>query len=144
MKKLFAVAALSAAFLAVTLSQAAEPAPAPAPAPAEPAPAAAPAAEADGKGPPKNLQVLPKDISRQDLTAIMKRFNKDLGVKCGFCHKGKDFASDDNEHKKIARQMMRMTEDIHGKYFAESKDVNLKYNCYVCHRGHDEPKLSAD
>mgnify|MGYP000673700215 CR=1 FL=1 len=91
--------------------------------------------------PPKNLQVLPKDTPRADVTALMKQFNKALGVKCAFCHDTKDYASDENKHKKQARQMMRMTQDMHEKYFSGEKDPNMKFNCYVCHRGHDEPEL---
>src|SRR4051812_27851684 len=34
----------------------------------------------------KNLQVLPKDISREQLLATMRSFTRGLGVRCNHCH----------------------------------------------------------
>ena len=34
----------------------------------------------------KNLKVLDKNISKDELTIIMKEFKTALGVKCNFCH----------------------------------------------------------
>src|SRR5687768_4649406 len=71
----------------------------------------------------KNLKVLPKNITKQQMDSVMKHFTAALGVKCNFCHqfnqeqKAMDFASDANEHKSIARSMMRMTEKLNKKYF---------------------------
>ena len=93
----------------------------------------------------KNLKVLDKNISKDDLTLIMKGFKTALGVKCNFCHaemKGNpgklDFASDENEHKNIARGMMKMTRRINKKFFKDEKSP--KISCYTCHRGDKEPK----
>ena len=93
----------------------------------------------------KNLKVLDKNISKDEMTLIMKGFKTALGVKCSYCHaeiKGKpgklDFASDDNEHKIIARDMMRMTNRINKKYFKDDKSA--KISCYSCHNGNEEPK----
>lgn len=93
----------------------------------------------------KNLKVLDKNISKDELTLIMKSYKTALGVKCSFCHaeiKGKpgklDFASDDNEHKLIARDMMRMTNRINKKFFNDEKSA--KVTCFTCHQGHEEPK----
>lgn len=82
----------------------------------------------------QNLQVLPKTISKADLKKIMKAQNKALGVDCSFCHVEPDMAKDIG-HKKIAREMMRMTEEINKKY------PTLKGNmtCMTCHRGKAEP-----
>nr|WP_295867296.1 c-type cytochrome [uncultured Chitinophaga sp.] len=97
---------------------------------------------------PKNLKVLPKDISHDELIATMRGFNAALGVKCGYCHvaqkddpKKLDFASDDNQHKGIARDMMKMTRRINKKYFG--KDV-MAVSCYTCHHGNEEPKTKPD
>ena len=66
----------------------------------------------------KNLQVLPKDISKDSLDKIMDGFKIALGVRCDFCHvrneekKQFDFAADDKVEKNIARHMMKMTTDI--------------------------------
>jgi len=63
-----------------------------------------------------NLQILPKDITREDLVREMRGFAGALGVRCVYCHKGEDnpglkdvdFASDARGTKKTARAMMRM------------------------------------
>ena len=34
----------------------------------------------------KNLKVLPKNISKEDLDKVMDGFKTALGVKCSFCH----------------------------------------------------------
>jgi len=39
-----------------------------------------------GGEPPKNLQVLPKDMPRQQVTALMRTFAQALGVRCEHCH----------------------------------------------------------
>ena len=67
-----------------------------------------------GRGPqpaPKNLQVLPKDTTRQQINPIMRGFTRALGVRCPYCHVGEegadmstfDFASDEKPTKKTAR-----------------------------------------
>ena len=35
---------------------------------------------------PRNLQVLPKDTSGQDVVALMQQFTRALGVQCTYCH----------------------------------------------------------
>ena len=35
---------------------------------------------------PTNLQVLPKDISREELIATMRGYTAGLGVQCNYCH----------------------------------------------------------
>lgn len=97
-----------------------------------------------------NLKMLPKDIQRQELMQTMRGFNKALGVKCNFCHKGEegqplstyDFASDANKHKVIARTMMTMTNDINTKHLKGlgSKDDPARISCNTCHQGSKHPK----
>src|SRR5262245_39317793 len=36
--------------------------------------------------PPSNLQVLPKDWTRQQVVQVMQQFNMALGVQCNYCH----------------------------------------------------------
>jgi hypothetical protein len=54
-----------------------------------------------------------------------------------------DFASDANEKKGIARDMMRMTTKINKKYFdvkdSKSLDADLEMTCYTCHNGKEHP-----
>jgi len=102
-----------------------------------------------------NLQILPKDISKDKLVDIMKSFTHGLGVRCNFCHEGEegqplstyDFASDKKTEKQEARIMMNMTHDINTKYLSElSKFGNdiIKVKCITCHRGAEQPELLED
>ena len=72
----------------------------------------------------KNLKVLPKNISHDELGKVMHGFNDALGVKCNFCHaqpkegeQHPDFASDEKAEKLIARKMIKMTNKINKKFF---------------------------
>jgi tetratricopeptide (TPR) repeat protein len=98
----------------------------------------------------KNLQVLPKDISKDQLVEIMKSFTQGLGVRCNFCHVGEegqplntyDFESDKKSEKLKARIMLNMTKDINSKYLSELSQFGnnpLKVKCITCHRGVSQP-----
>ncbi|HYK45956.1 MAG TPA: c-type cytochrome [Parafilimonas sp.] len=97
----------------------------------------------------KNLQVLPKDISKDSLDKIMDGFKVALGVHCDFCHvrneekKQFDFAADDKVEKNIARHMMKMTTDINANYFnfinSAKPDTISVVKCATCHRGDPHP-----
>jgi hypothetical protein len=101
----------------------------------------------------KNLKILHKDISHDDLTKVMHGFNDALGVKCNFCHapakegeKFPDFSSDEKSEKLIARKMMKMTNKINKKFFhGKSKigDANavVAVMCETCHHGNPHPEL---
>lgn len=97
----------------------------------------------------KNLKVLPKNISHEELDKVMDNFKIALGVKCGYCHAPKkddpkklDFASDEKPEKEKARDMLRMVAKINKKYFdkeiKEGKHTNA-VNCITCHNGKTEP-----
>lgn len=98
---------------------------------------------------PKNLQVLPKDISAKDLIQTMRGYTQALGVECSFCHADnpqthrRDFASDANPHKNTARIMIRMVNEIDTKYLAtadpDASPNEKKVSCGTCHRGHSHP-----
>jgi hypothetical protein len=99
----------------------------------------------------KNLKVLPKKISNEDLDKVMDGFKAALGVKCTFCHvpfkdtsiHELDFASDEKPEKNTARYMMRMTAKVNKKYFTFNKDDKgdnvPSIQCYTCHRGNPHP-----
>ena len=93
---------------------------------------------------PKNLQVLEFESVR-DLKKYMKKIQKDLGVKCKFCHDIND-KSIDTPHKKIAREMMRMQMDLNKSFFALLGDSlhmhgeRTQISCWTCHRGTKEPQ----
>ena len=92
---------------------------------------------------PKNLKVLPKNISSDSLFYIMKTYEISLGVKCGFCHVVNDstgyenYASDSISTKEQCRDMMRMTADINKKYFQQPDMTAV--TCMTCHRGQKQP-----
>ena len=93
---------------------------------------------------PTNLQVLPKDISHDDLIKTMRGFTGGLGVRCTFCHTMGDFAADTKPEKQIARTMLRMTQDINEKYLsqvnvADAQPEQKQVTCGTCHGGHEIP-----
>ena len=63
----------------------------------------------------KDLQVLPRNISKADMKTIMKAQSKALGVDCDFCHQ-MPTPEKETAKKKTARTMMRMVNDINAKY----------------------------
>ena len=96
--------------------------------------------------PKRNLKVLPKDISDQQLDSLMKTYNKALGVACNFCHvrvheqtDSLDYASDKDPMKTTARKMIRMTIEINRKNFWSDKTKRphelSEVSCNTCHRG---------
>jgi hypothetical protein len=108
-------------------------------------PAAGPQRGAPPAEPPKNLQVLPKDMPREQVINIMRNVNAALGVQCGYCHTFvapgdpmNDFASDSKPTKLVARVMMQMTGEINQKLAANIKkpaDQLTRVGCMTCHRG---------
>ena len=95
----------------------------------------------------KNLQVFPKDITREQLTQNMKFFAQSLGVRCSHCHVGEegkplstyDFASDAKPDKLVARKMLTMVHRINSEDFGVKDPKKVKVTCYTCHRGSHHP-----
>ncbi len=87
----------------------------------------------------KDLQVLPKTISKEELKAIMKAQAQALGVKCDHCHDMPD-AAKDTKHKAVARTMIKMTNEINAKFL---KGMDHKVTCDTCHRGKETPERTA-
>jgi tetratricopeptide (TPR) repeat protein len=99
----------------------------------------------------KNLKVLPKDISHDELIGIMGGFTRALGVRCIHCHVGEEgkpfkpgaFALDDKPTKLKARAMMRMVQDLNDKYLADldhRSDPPIRVECFTCHHGVAQPR----
>ena len=140
MKPKTPVAALAAAAIIFGISvAAAQPTPSPGTPPVQP-PFAIP--------PYKNLKVLPKDISRQQLLGTMKFFSQSLGVRCTYCHVGVDgqplssfdFASDAKDHKKTARAMIELVAHLDKDHLPVITGVpDAKVTCFTCHRGATKP-----
>lgn len=100
-----------------------------------------------------NLKVLPKDISKQALIGMMRGFAGALGVRCNHCHvgpenlQGMDFAVDDKNAKKVAREMMQLVDAINGKYLAgidTGRDERVEVQCLTCHGGLSVPRSIQD
>ena len=109
----------------------------------------------DQEAPPKNLKVLPKNLSVDDVKKIMKTFTKSLGVKCDFCHVGVpqegkpfpkfDFAADDKPEKNIARKMIAMVDSININYISQMGEPDFEQiTCVTCHMGNVKPMVSVD
>lgn len=99
--------------------------------------------------PPTNLQVLPKDMTSEQVVGIMRQWTGELGVKCGYCHARDaatnrlNFASDANTMKDRARVMMKMTHTINAEYLSQLTNPAPEHdvNCGTCHRGMAKPAV---
>jgi len=106
---------------------------------------------------PTNLQVLPKNLTGDQVHEIMEGFAGSLGVHCDFCHAADpkkvgpngrpqlNFADDSKDDKKIARIMISMVQQINGDYISKTTAMDpdamgMKVTCGTCHRGHEMPE----
>ncbi len=97
-----------------------------------------------------NLQVLPEDISRQQLIGTMRNYATSLGVRCSYCHTvsdalnqpDDDFASDAKVTKERARIMMGMVREINANHLPllpEGAAQAVSVGCVTCHSGRARP-----
>ena len=109
-------------------------------------------AQVQGKFPPDSLvntKVFPHNTPVTEVLGAMRNFTTALGVRCGFCHVGKegapissyDFASDEKRTKRTARQMMLMLAEVNRRLdtLPERKNPGLMATCNTCHRGVNRP-----
>jgi hypothetical protein len=82
----------------------------------------------------KNIKIF-QQVPAPALERIMTGFTRWLGVECSFCHVEGQWASDENEHKLMARKMFGMRADINQRFFEGENRVG----CWTCHRGAKEP-----
>ncbi|MGH9518324.1 MAG: c-type cytochrome [Terriglobales bacterium] len=123
---------------------------------AVPALAQAPAAPPEGAPhhmppmpPPKNLQVLPKDLTIEQVHGIMHHWAEALGTNCAHCHAADtthpaghprlDFASDSKPEKLTARLMYTMVKTINTEYISKVPNSGMPVTCATCHRGQVDP-----
>ena len=110
------------------------------------------AGQAPGKWPPDSLintQVIPHGTPVTQVVGIMRNFAFDLDVRCTFCHVGNeemplaqiDFASDDKRNKLVARQMMRMVQEVNARLdtIPQPGEPRIDVSCATCHRGVSRP-----
>lgn len=101
---------------------------------------------------PKNLTVLPKDMTRPQVIQVMQNFSAALGVGCDHCHVANpgmppDFASDDKKEKDLARAMMKITQDLNTRLpmdFGMAASDVTRVGCVTCHRGVPLPKQLSE
>jgi tetratricopeptide (TPR) repeat protein len=101
----------------------------------------------------KNLKVLAKKTSGDELRSAMMGFTRGLGVRCVYCHVGEegqplsafDFASDKNPKKEIARGMLRMVASVNKQIrgFVPASTERVDVMCQTCHRGRPVPMSLA-
>jgi hypothetical protein len=91
--------------------------------------------------PAQNLQVLPKDMPRAEITALMRTFTAALGVQCTHCHVGspQERFKDDLPAKATARKMIKMSMAINAEHLGVKTGEPNKATCYSCHRGALKP-----
>jgi hypothetical protein len=110
------------------------------------------ASQAPGKWPPDslvNVQVIPRTTPVMEVVGAMRNIAFGLGVRCQFCHVGEegmplerfDFASDEKRTKLVARQMMRMVQEINRRIdtLPGRTSAVLQVSCVTCHRGVSRP-----
>lgn len=113
---------------------------------------AALASQAPGRWPPDslvNVQVIPRTTPVMEVVGAMRNIAFGLGVRCQFCHVGEegmplerfDFASDEKRTKLVARQMMRMVQEINRRLdtIPGRTSAGLQVSCATCHRGVSRP-----
>jgi sugar phosphate isomerase/epimerase len=74
----------------------------------------------------------------------MRHFVQALGINCGGCHVPRNFVSEDNPRKAVARRMIEMTRELNAKYFAsftpaDGESSLGRVTCYTCHQGTTQP-----
>ncbi|HUX43631.1 MAG TPA: c-type cytochrome [Terracidiphilus sp.] len=136
---LVAALLLTAAFAVTAVAQAPNP------------PAAAAEHHFPPMPPPKNLQVLPKTLTSEQVHDIMHHWAEALGTECSHCHAVDtkapafhghprlNFADDSKPEKRTARLMFKMVQDINDNYISMVQNSGLPVSCGTCHRGQTDP-----
>ena len=110
---------------------------------------------AQGTEKPKNLKVLPADLTRDSVVKFMRFVvASGLGVSCSYCHGAPnvpfdsiDFASDERPTKRTAREMLRMVARINGELLPAIPNRGtpaIEVQCITCHRGSPRPLMLED
>lgn len=113
-------------------------------------------AQSPGRFPPdslRNTKLIPRTTPVLTVIGRMRNFSADLGVRCTHCHVGEegmplstfDFASDEKRTKLVAREMMRMVDDINGRLqtLPGRASDGPRVTCATCHHGLSRPMTLA-
>ena len=95
-----------------------------------------------------NLQILPPNITHDELISTMRGIARSLGTRCNHCHVANpegaaeefNYASDAKPEKKVARTMLRMVRDINANYVSKINAHGQTVTCFTCHRGRTVPE----
>ncbi|MFI5231407.1 MAG: c-type cytochrome [Gemmatimonadales bacterium] len=109
-------------------------------------------AQTAAKFPPDSLvntRVISHATPVISVIGTMRNFTSYLGVRCQYCHVGEEgqpltqfnFVSDQKRTKLVAREMMRMVEDINHRLdsLPGRATPGLQVTCNTCHRGTSRP-----
>jgi hypothetical protein len=89
-----------------------------------------------------NIQIMQGMPAERVLAIMTNSFAPALGVRCSHCHVDGDWASDDKEPKRIARDMWRMTGAIN-EQVGEIIGPDAQVRCATCHRGSTRPAVDV-
>jgi hypothetical protein len=115
-------------------------------------PAAQNSSNATSEDTPKNLKVLPRELTTKQVREIMESWSDETGADCSTCHvrdaaaptlNGKahyDYANDARQEKRTARVMYEMTEQINAQFISKVPNSGMSVTCGYCHRGHLSPE----
>ncbi len=109
-------------------------------------------AQTASKFPPDSLvntRVISHSTPVINVIGTMRNFTSYLGVRCQYCHVGEEgqpltqfnFVSDQKRTKLVAREMMRMVEEINRRLdsLPGRTTPGLQVTCNTCHRGTSRP-----
>lgn len=109
-------------------------------------------AQAPGKFPPDSLvntKLISKTTPVIQVVGTMRNFAGELGVRCQFCHVGEegmplerfDFATDQKRTKLVAREMMKMVQEINRRLdsLPSRPQPVVQVTCATCHHGVSRP-----
>lgn len=89
----------------------------------------------------QNIQMW-KGLPARALLDTMNAYGRALGMTCTGCHVGGQWASDDRQNKKLAREMQAMVNDLNTRQLASMKNIDADFpraTCGMCHRGAGHP-----
>lgn len=90
----------------------------------------------------QNVQMF-KDMPARDFVNMMNdTYGRSLGMLCTGCHVAGQWASDDRQNKRLAREMQAMVNDMNARQLRNMKNIDedfRKVTCAMCHRGAGHP-----